>query len=418
MILVLFSDSYPFDQAAEQPFLDHEIPFLVKSFDRVILVPRRRRNAVVSAPPGVEVEDGLIKAFRIKPRLIRLVRKAIKSSHFYNEILEHPLLLLKPVNFLRLLLFSGRAEIVKNWLESWMMDRQIKPDNVILYGYWFDDTVMGLGLVKNKYPKIKLVSRAHGYDIYEELYFPYYWPLRRQVLASLDKLFLSSYDGRDYFYNHFPEFHELFETSHLGVEDPGYISKPSTDGTFRIVSCAYIVPLKRIDLLLKSIAYVARIHSGLKFEWHHFGDGKERRKLLKAVNDTFPPNAKGYLPGHVPNRDILQHYKENPVDVFVNLSTTEGGAPVSIMEAISCGIPIIATKVGGNPEIVSGRNGLLLSSDPTLEEVAMALLQIQDSPKPTIRKMKDESRNVWQENFNAENNYRTFASKLASIGKG
>ncbi len=50
--------------------------------------------------------------------------------------------------------------------------------------------------------------------------------------------------------------------------------------------------------------------------------------------------------------DLMLFFKENSVDLFINASITEG-TPVSIMEAISCGIPIIATDVGGNPEIVS-----------------------------------------------------------------
>ena len=100
--------------------------------------------------------------------------------------------------------------------------------------------------------------------------------------------------------------------------------------------------------------------------------------------------------------------------MFVNLSTTEGGAPVSIQEAISCGIPVIATNVGGNPEIVSERNGILLSPNPSPEEVAQALLMICDSPE-TARKMRIESRRVWEESYNADANFRAFAEQLKAI---
>jgi colanic acid/amylovoran biosynthesis glycosyltransferase len=151
-----------------------------------------------------------------------------------------------------------------------------------------------------------------------------------------------------------------------------------------------------------------------KFEWQHFGEGRKRRKFIEEVKNKFPDNATGNLPGYVPNQDILRYYKENPVDVFVNLSTTEGGAPVSIMEAVSCGIPVIATNVGGNPEIVLERNGLLLASNPTPEEVAQALLQLCDNPE--IRySMRKESRKVWQDSYNADVNFRLFAKRLKSI---
>jgi glycosyltransferase involved in cell wall biosynthesis len=155
---------------------------------------------------------------------------------------------------------------------------------------------------------------------------------------------------------------------------------------------------------------------GQKFVWHHFGDGKGRKALQKTVDEHFPTNATGTLPGHVPNQEIMRHYREQPVDVFVNLSTTEGGAPVAIQEAISCGIPVIATNVGGNPEIVSDRNGLLLNPDPIPEEVAKALLTFCDNPE-MAQKMRAESRKVWQESYNADVNFRAFAERLRLIAE-
>jgi len=415
-MLVIFTKSYPYDLAAEQTFLANELSHLVEKFDRVIVVPKLRSGGRSTPPPGVEIEEGFADFFKKNSRLVQLFKIGFTSSYPYQEICEHPLLLFYPAKILKLLLYSGRAEIVKKWLENFMKTCQIEQECVILYSYWFDDIAMGLGLTKEKFPQVKIVSRAHGYDIYEELYFPYYWPLRRQALTALDRLFPASYDGRDYFCNRYPEFPDLFETAHLGVEDPGFISKSSEDGILRIVSCAHIVPLKRIGLLLEGIAYAARKRPNQKFEWHHFGEGQARGKLLNAVRKRFPRNATGNLPGYVPNQDILLHYKESPVDVFVNLSITEGGAPVSIMEAISCGIPVIVTRVGGNPEIVSDKNGILLNPNPTPEEIAMALLKIWDDPT-LAAEMRKESRRVWQTSYNADVNFRNFAERLKSIGE-
>jgi len=414
MILIIFTKSYPYDFAAEQVFLHSEISTLAEKFDKVVLVPKVCRGDRFNVPSSVEVDESFAGFIRKNSSAFRFVMNVLNSKTIYQELCAHPSLSLSPTKLLRLVLFSGRAEITKNWLRNWMAVQDYDDSHIVLYSFWFDDVAMGLGLIKQTNPQIKLVSRAHGYDIYEEMYFPYYWPLRIQALAKLDKLFPASYNGRDYFRNRYPEFHDLFETAHLGVEDPGFISKPSLDGALRIVSCAYIVPLKRIDLLLEGIACAARMRPEQKFEWHHFGEGRKRRKLIEAVKNKFPQNAIGNLPGYVPNQDILRHYMENPVDVFVNLSTTEGGAPVSIMEAISCGIPVIATNVGGNPEIVSERNGLILPPNPTPEEVAQALLQICDNPE--IRyKMREESRRVWQESYNADVNFQDFAEKLQAV---
>ncbi|HEX5810419.1 MAG TPA: glycosyltransferase, partial [Anaerolineales bacterium] len=293
--------------------------------------------------------------------------------------------------------------------------QQFDPDQCLLYSYWFDHTATGLARIKREFPSMKLVSRAHGYDLYEEYYYPYYWPYRPETLQALDVLFFASDAGRDYYRDRYSEFTSKYETAHLGTKDPGFVSRPSEDGVFRVVSCANIVPVKRVGLLLDGIAAAARMRPQQAFEWIHFGDGKDRKALDRRMSRDFPPNARGRLLGNVPNPEVMQYYKENPVDVFVNVSSTEGGAPVAIQEAISCGIPVVATAVGGNPEVVSEKNGILLNSNPKPREIAVALLKIWDDPRQAA-KMKQESRQVWQRSYDAEVNFRLFADRLRTMG--
>jgi len=84
------------------------------------------------------------------------------------------------------------------------------------------------------------------------------------------------------------------------------------------------------------------------------------------------------------------------------------------MEAISCGIPVIATSVGGNVEIVSEQNGLLLDPDPTPEQIGQALLKYWDDQNAVPLK-RQASFKVWQERYNADANFRAFAERLKSI---
>jgi glycosyltransferase involved in cell wall biosynthesis len=112
----------------------------------------------------------------------------------------------------------------------------------------------------------------------------------------------------------------------------------------------------------------------------------------------------------------MKFYQERPADVFINVSSTEG-TPVAVMEAASCGIPVIATAVGGNTEIVSERNGTLLNPDPTPEEIAEAILAYAGHPEILAAKRKG-SRDIWLERYNAEVNFRAFAERLKAIGEG
>jgi glycosyltransferase involved in cell wall biosynthesis len=91
------------------------------------------------------------------------------------------------------------------------------------------------------------------------------------------------------------------------------------------------------------------------------------------------------------------------------LSESEG-VPVSIMEAQSFGIPVIATNVGGTSEIVNERVGILLSDNPTRNDVCKALEEVLKSniSREFIKK-------EWNKISNAERNFSEFASELIGL---
>lgn len=416
MILFLFTSSYPYDYAVEHTFIQPEIHHLVERFDRIILVPRIARGDRLPLPPGVEVNDDYSDSLQRSSRPAEMLRMAASTGRLVPELRTRPGILFQPAKLLKLIMFSGRAESTRRWTKEIIEAQGLDAENCILYSYWFDHTVTGLTRAKRELPRLKVISRAHGYDIYEEYYYPHYWPYRRETLEAIDGLFFASEAGKRYFLDRFPEFHSKYETAHLGTRDPDHLSQPSRDNVFRIVSCAHIVPVKRLELLLDGIAAAARLRPAQKLEWVHFGDGTGKISLEQKITQHFPPNVEGKFPGNVPNVEIMQHYRNQPVDVFVNVSSTEGGAPVAIQEAISCGIPVIATSVGGNPEVVSEKNGILLPPNPTPEEVAAALLKLWDNPELAAR-MGIESRRLWEKSYNAEVNFRLFAERLKAIGE-
>jgi glycosyltransferase involved in cell wall biosynthesis len=113
------------------------------------------------------------------------------------------------------------------------------------------------------------------------------------------------------------------------------------------------------------------------------------------------------------NKDIFEFYNSNPLDIFVNVSSSEG-LPVSIMEAQSCGIPAAATAVGGTPETVTNENGILLEENPDPVDTAKKILALYKD-KETLLKKKKLSRSNWETNFNAASNYPNFANELAEL---
>ena len=79
--------------------------------------------------------------------------------------------------------------------------------------------------------------------------------------------------------------------------------------------------------------------------------------------------------GAIQNVEVYKYYNEHCADLFINVSSSEG-LPVSIMEAISFGIPVIATDVGGTGEIVkNGISGFLINRDFETVELAKKIMK-------------------------------------------
>jgi glycosyltransferase involved in cell wall biosynthesis len=87
------------------------------------------------------------------------------------------------------------------------------------------------------------------------------------------------------------------------------------------------------------------------------------------------------------------------MDAFIQPSLLQEGLPLALAEAASAGLPLIATPIGGNPEIVGdGINGFIV---PAGDPVALAekIRYLMENSREVAR-MGENSEKVWLEKFN------------------
>jgi colanic acid/amylovoran biosynthesis glycosyltransferase len=411
--LIVFTSSYPYVRGGEQNFLNVEVRHLLDEFDRVVFVPETVEGSRFGDLIDAEVDISYAE-YLASHSVYTIFLKGLFSPFFRRGMMESNFPRFSSKAYRRLVAFAGKAEITHRWTINWLHRQKLNGRDCLFYTYWFDQASGGIGLAKRQVPELRLISRAHGYDIYEEQYYdPPFFPCRAAVLKLVDRVFPASFAGETYFIDHYRSFSALFETALLGVPDPGFLSYPSQDSVFRMISCSMIRPEKRVEKILEGVIQAALLRPEQHFEWTHVGNGAIRDDLQNLANKNFPPNAKAFFPGYSDNATLLQLYKEKPFDVFINVSKTEG-TPVSIMEAISCGIPVIATAVGGNTEIVSTQNGILISPNAALEEISSAIFYLIDHPGEAEMKRKG-SRYIWETHYNAHLNFSNFAKRLKDI---
>jgi len=120
--------------------------------------------------------------------------------------------------------------------------------------------------------------------------------------------------------------------------------------------------------------------------------------------------------GFLNNDDLLKSMSE--VDVVIlptDNKLSEEGMPLCLIEAISLGKPIIATNSGGNSEVVEDdKNGILIKSNPYINELAEAMLKIS-LEKELYAKFSKEAYTSYIENHSYKSYNKTFIKALKAI---
>ena len=122
------------------------------------------------------------------------------------------------------------------------------------------------------------------------------------------------------------------------------------DGDVLVGCVGRIVPIKRLDLACEAWAAAARERP--RAHWLVVGDG-QRGAALRARLATLP--RAHWLPPRAALRDVY-----GALDALLLCSDAEG-LPQTVVEALCAGLPVLATAVGGVPELVADEvNGLLV----------------------------------------------------------
>jgi glycosyltransferase involved in cell wall biosynthesis len=165
-----------------------------------------------------------------------------------------------------------------------------------------------------------------------------------------------------------------------------------------------MIPEKRIHLIPPVLSALGR-----DVRWTHLGDGPERARV-EAASRNLPSRIEWDLPGHLGHGEVLDFYRSTPVDIFLSVSETEG-VPVSMMEALSFGIPVVATDVGGVPEIVTPETGILVPPDARDEILSAALMSALDPDRFSPEKITT----FFLSRFEARSNYGRFCDALYEL---
>lgn len=407
--VVLLTNVFPFAKGEE--FLETEIAHLAAAFDRVVVVATQT-TAEATQTRAVPDNCTVLRAGGPRPSgrraaatVARGATRVLRPGHTGRP--WHPGKLATEA------LFEGRAHAAMGELRPQVASLGLGADDqVVIYSYWFHVTARLGMLVADELRAAgvdvtKLVSRAHRYDLYPEESPFDHLPERRLLLEAYDEVHPVSDHGTRLLRDSYPRFAPKITTRRLGTVDPG-IRVECRQEPARIVSCSWVIPVKRVDRLPEVLAAAER--AGVSIGWTHFGSGDDLEAVRSDAQRLLGDQAD--LAGYVPNVELPERYRHLQPTAFVNVSSSEG-VPVSIMEAIALGIPVVATDVGGVGEIVhDGVNGFLLSAEFTDEQATTALTTLVGAEPEQYQQWCANARQVWEQSFNEAVVYPAFAQEL------
>lgn len=165
-----------------------------------------------------------------------------------------------------------------------------------------------------------------------------------------------------------------------------------------------------MDLIGRFIAKFSEKNPTLKVRWTHIGADRDDIDMKVDLPKNMRIDARGVLP----REEVLSFYHEQGVSFFVNLSSSEG-IPFAMMEAMSFGVPVIVSAVGGVPEVMArGGGGIMFSVDATAESIAESVTHLMDEPG-WRKRLGAEARSCQRQFYSAEKNSEAFASLLHSL---
>ena len=412
--LVVFTMHYPY--GIGENFLEEEIRIAEKIFDDILIVSYAKDTEKLNKyiPDNAKViklresEDCVTEYF--------VLLKFAFCWSTWKELLEgcKERGFVKATKILKHILATERHIAYLQNNECYWLTGVFSSKDTFYYSYWLSSAALYLARNKRNLNGIS-ISRAHRYECF---FSCGYIPWRKEILLNIDQIFSISERGCMDILEHYCHIvkglSKRMSVARLGVVIPVSIGgKKNSIKQVTIVSCSQVIFRKRLDLIIDSLS----LCNSINIHWLHFGDGELMEQIKKYAKQKLSNNNRITYEffGRVYNKTILHYYGKHTIYLFINCSDSEG-IPVSAMEAMAHGIPVIARNVGGNYELVDNNCGILLPETITPNDLYRAIKTVLFSEDGvTYQDRCMNAHNKVAKLFSAEKNYTRFFETIQGL---
>jgi colanic acid/amylovoran biosynthesis glycosyltransferase len=376
-----------------ETFIIDEMLAIKKTETELLIIPRNPTKKVFHQEAQALVSDAvwlplinikMISVFLIsiltKPRLWKIMSVIFRHSRTWRILVKNLAVLPKGIYIASLLKKKGIEHIHAHW----------------------GSTTATMAMVASELTNIPWSFTVHRWDIKEN---------NGLTLKTEKATFVRciSQSGKEEILNIVGDsYKDKIKLIHMGVRIANFSTtqfRNSSHSDF-VISCpANLLPVKGHRFLIEACALLLKW--GIKkFKCLIIGDGPLQKKIRQQIL-KYGLQEHVKLLGRLPHNELMELYRRGKIDTVVlpSIVTEDGakeGIPVSLMEAMAYGIPVISTNTGGIPELITNGAGILVPPASS-EMLARAIKQLIKDEKLRFRLSESGYQQV-STNFNIYRN--------------
>lgn len=393
--IVLYLSNAMFPGNMNNPFLQQEQPLLVDWFDRAYYVSYKgwtRLSEDTETPYAFRASKSAVLSAWIK-------------APFRKELWQELAHLLKdgkltPVNAAKLCAFTVRGLKMHHWAEEIIAAHP--QEEITLYAFWLSYDGYAAALSRQKHPAARFVARGHYFDIDVRRNAMNPYLMKTFIAEKAEGVYLIARTVKEWLVGYMGKHLDERKAHVLALgsagEAPEHLPLPKRfcENVLHVVSCSRVVPIKRLDVIVDALA----AWKGMPVLWTHIGDGSERERMQAYAEEKLDQkeNVVFRFTGNMQPAQIHKLYEETPFDAFLNTSEGEG-VPVSIMEAMRCGIPAIAADVGATKELVADGCGWTFAFEDGADGVIHCLKELCALNEAETMAVRHRAQEQWKQGF-------------------
>ncbi|MEY4329529.1 MAG: glycosyl transferase [Bacteroidota bacterium] len=375
--------SFPFDSAQEANFIVPELARWKRDYKKIIFVPAQVKGSQCY-PMDDQLSMDTTLAGDFEKRYSWLNFLSWRWLFNWISICFHIANTQEKLNwklYSNAFFFGLRMQISLCYL------KRLKGE-IDLYSFW--NTYITASMAQLKGFKGRRWTRVHGDDLYPERQGGII-PFETQTYSNLDEVVFASKAALSFYLQRHPGIHTPTSIAYIGVSFSNLIGNVAVMPKRQplvLVTCSGLNPVKQLALVNGWINRWNKSHGQVQLEWHHLG------ATTAALSEHIQESTVAIGHGWMSQFEVMQWYQTMQPFALFSLSRSEGGFPVSMQEALICGIPLIGSANGGVIEALEISEGFTLSSTPDFEEFKKTMEEIISLPDSEILRLRQKAMDV------------------------